>query len=71
MSLSADVCRREAFSAAVDMSFLSGVDSDFHNPALLALCEFVITADDASAVAAWSILDRIHSESEDGVSGED
>lgn len=68
MSLSAEFCRREAFSAACDMSFAHGEGSDFYNSALFALCEFVVTADDDSAVAAWSIFVRVSDNSDGSVS---
>lgn len=68
MSLSANDCRLKAFWAAQDMAIKHGEGSDFYNPALAALCEFVFTADDASAVAAWSIYVRVRDESEGGVS---
>lgn len=66
MSFSAEFCRREAFAAACAMSFAHGEGSEFHNSALLALCEFVVTSDDDSAVAAWSIFVRLRDASEGG-----
>lgn len=68
MSLSAEFCRREAFDAALDMAIMYGEGSEFYDSSLVSLCEFVITADDASAVAAWSIYLRDNGNSDGSVS---
>lgn len=68
MSLSAVDCRRDAFLTALDMAILYGEGSEFYDSSLVSLCEFVITADDASAVAAWSIYLRDNANSDGSVS---